>query len=40
MGGTLKGFSDGPGTGSRFTLQIPLAAASDLERIISGRKAS
>jgi signal transduction histidine kinase len=38
MGGSLNAFSEGFGTGSRFTLQIPLSASSDLERIISGRK--
>jgi signal transduction histidine kinase len=39
MGGLLNCCSDGPGMGSRFTLQIPLTGSSDLEQIISGRKA-
>jgi signal transduction histidine kinase len=38
MNGTLSVASEGKGRGACFTLEIPLAAASDLEEIISRKK--
>jgi len=38
MGGVVTVASDGPGTGSCFTLEIPVVASSELEELITARK--
>jgi signal transduction histidine kinase len=40
MHGSLTAASDGPGLGSRFTLEFPIIAQTDFERIVSQRKAA